>query len=133
MGLLNKKKNEEDYTFETTDILIIFDEEKKTSDINRVSAIEEDAVIVNGMYKVPLADCEITTGKEGRNFFYRAPSQSIRETERLARLEMNMVLEQITAYRPPMLPTSMDWMKGLLIGLLFVAFIVMGISSCAHN
>lgn len=127
---LFKRKNNDEYMFETTDLLIVFDDESKTSDINRVTAVEEDSVIVAGMYKVPLADCEITTGKEGRNFFYRAPSQSIRETERLARLEMNMVLEQITAYKPPIPPTSMDWTKGLLFGLVFVAFIVVGLASC---
>jgi len=123
MGLLRKK--EEDYTYETTDLLITFDDEKRTSDINRVTVIQDGAVIVAGQYKVPLLDCEITTGKEGRNFFYRAPSRSIMETERLAQLELNEVLTQITAYKPPIPPTSMDWTKGLLFGLLFVALIVM--------
>jgi len=123
MGLLRKK--EEDYTYETTDLLITFDDEKRTSDINRVTVIQDGAVIVAGHYKVPLLDCEITTGKEGRNFFYRAPSRSIMETERLAQLELNEVLTQITAYKPPIPPTSMDWTKGLLFGLLFVALIVM--------
>ncbi len=124
MGLLNRKKDDE-YTFETTDLLITFDDEKRTSDINRVTVIQDGAVIVAGHYKVPLLDCEITTGKEGRNFFYRAPSRSIMETERLAQLELNEVLTQITAYKPPIPPTSMDWTKGLLFALLFVALIVM--------
>lgn len=131
MGLF-KRNNDEEFNFETTDLLIVFDDDKKTSDINRITAIEEDAILVAGYYKVPLDDCEITTGKEGRNFFYRAPSQSVRETERLAKLEMNMVLEQITAYRPPILPSSMDWTKILLFALVFIAFIILGISS-HHN
>lgn len=130
MGLFNWKKDDDEFAFETTDLLIVFDDEKKTSDINRVTEVTTDSVIVAGQYKVPLDDCVITTGKEGRNFFYRAPSRSIIETERLAKLEMSMVLSQITAYHPPVPPTSMDWTKGLLFGLVFIAFIILGISGC---
>jgi hypothetical protein len=122
MGIFNRKKDD-DYIFETTDILIVFDDDKKTSDIQRVTMVDAESVIVAGFYKIPLEDCEITTGKEGRNFFYRAPSQSIVETERLANLEINMVLEQITAYRPPVPPTSMDWTKGLLFAGIFICVI----------
>jgi hypothetical protein len=132
MGLFNRKKQQEDeFDFETSDFLVVFDDDKKTSDIRTISYIDEESVCVHGSYKVPLDDCEITTGQEGRNFFYRAPSQSIRETERLAKLEKSMVLQQITAYKPPVPPTNMDWTKGLLFGLIFIAFIVIGISSCA--
>lgn len=131
MRFFNRKNDDDEYNFETADLLIVFDDEKKTSDINRVTSVTTDSVIVAGSYKIPLDDCEITTGKEGRNFFYKAPSRSIIETERLAKLEMSMVLTQITAYKPPVPPTSMDWTKGLLFGLVFIAFIVMGISSCS--
>lgn len=123
-----KRKEEDEFLFETTDILIVFDNDNKTSDIKTITDFTEDSVIVAGHYKVPILDCEITTGKEGRNFFYRAPSRSIEETGRLAQLEMNMVLEQITAYKPPIPPSSMDWTKGLLFGLLFIAFIVIAVS-----
>jgi hypothetical protein len=123
MGLLNKRKNEDEYIFETTDLLIVFDDDNKTSDIKTITAFAEDSVIVAGYYKVPILDCEITTGKEGRNFFYRAPSRSVQETGRLAQLEMNMVLEQITAYKPPIPPTSMDWTKGLLFAGIFLCVI----------
>ncbi|MBU8733723.1 hypothetical protein NX029_28485 [Cytobacillus firmus] len=123
-----KRKEEDEFIFETTDILIVFDNDNKTSDIKTITDFTEDSVIVAGYYKVPILDCEITTGKEGRNFFYRAPSRSIEETGRLAQLEMNMVLEQITAYKPPIPPSSMDWTKGLLFGLLFIAFIVIAVS-----
>jgi hypothetical protein len=130
MGLLNRKKEDEEYTFETSDILIVFDDEKRTSDIKRITEIDGESVIAAGHYKIPLEDCEVTTGQEGRNFFYRAPSQSIKETQRLAALEQSMVLTQITAYKPPVPPNTMDWTKGLLFGLVFIAFIVMGLSSC---
>lgn len=130
-GFFRKRDNDDDFSFETSDLLIVFDDEKKISDINRVTAVDEDAVIVAGLYKVPLADCEITTGKEGRNFFYRAPSKSVTETERLAKLEMSTVLEQVTAYRPPVPPTNLDGTKIFLFGLVFVAFIILGISSCS--
>lgn len=126
LNLFNKRKQqeEEDYfSFETDDLLIVFDEEKKTSDIRNITALSEESVTVAGYYKVPLEDCVITTGQLGRNFFYRAPSQSIKETERLAKLEQSMVLTQITAYKPPVLPNAMDWTKGLLFFMLVVSLI----------
>ena len=123
MGLFPKRRTEDEYVFETTDLLIVFDNENKTSDIKTITDITEDSVIVAGYYKVPILDCEITTGKEGRNFFYRAPSRSIQETGRLAELEMNMVLEQITAYKPPIPPATMDWTKGLLFAGIFLCVI----------
>lgn len=119
-----KKETEEDFfNLETDDLLIVFDEQKRTSDIRNISEITEESVTVVGYYKVPLEDCIITTGQLGRNFFYRAPSQSIKETERLARLEQSMVLSQITSYKPPVLPNSMDWTKGLLFFMLVVSLI----------
>ena len=130
MGLLNRDKNKEEFFPETEDVLIVFDEDNRTSDIQRVSEVKEGTLYVTGRYAVPLLDCEITTGAEGRNFFYRAPAQSIKETHRLAELERNMVLRQITAYRPPEPPAQMDISKWLLFGLVFVAFVVMGITSC---
>lgn len=123
MGLFNKKKEEDDFNFETSDLLIVFDDEKRTSDIKRVTSVMDGAVTVAGFYKIPLHDCEITTGAEGRNFFYRAPSQSIIETERLAELEESMVLSQITAYKTPVPPSAIDWTKGLLFGLVFICVI----------
>lgn len=125
MGLFNKRDQDE-FTMETNDLLIVFDDTQRTSDIRRITTISEDSVICAGYYKVPYQDCEITTGREGRNFFYRAPRESVIETERLAQLEKNMVLSQITAYRPPVLPSAMDWTKGLLFALIFIAFIVIG-------
>lgn len=130
MSIFAKRKEGDEYIFETTDLLIVFDDDNKTSDIKTITTIEQDCVIVAGYYKVPILDCEITTGKEGRNFFYRAPSRSVQETGRLAQLEMNTVLDQITSYKPPVPPTSMDWTKGLLFGLVFIAFIILGLSAC---
>lgn len=123
MGLFNRKK-EEEFFLETSDTLVVFDHDNRTSDIVRVSEIRDEAIIATGRYKIPVQDCEVTTGREGRIFFYRAPSQSVLETERLAKLEYNAVLSQVTAYKPPIPPTNMDWTKGLLFGLLFVAIIV---------
>lgn len=131
LGLGRNKNKKDEFFPETDDLLIIFDDESKSSEILRVNEIREGIIYVTGKNAVPLEDCEITTGMEGRNFFYRAPSQSIAETERLAALERNLVLTQITAYRPPVPPASMDWTKALLFGLVFIAFIVMGLSSCA--
>lgn len=128
--MIFSKRKDDEFNFETDDLLIVFDEDNKTSDIQRVSHIKDGTVFVVGKYAVPLEDCEITTGAEGRNFFYRAPSRSIQETERLAKLEQSIVLRQVTAYNPPMPENGMDIQKWLLFGLVFVAFVVLGLSSC---
>ncbi|MFO1442681.1 hypothetical protein KDN24_05570 [Bacillus sp. Bva_UNVM-123] len=128
-----RKKDDEEFFPETNDLLIIFDDENKTSEIHRISEIREGTLYVTSKHAVPIGDCEITNSIEGRNFFYRAPEQSIKETERLAALEHSIVLNQITAYRPPVPPAAMDWTKGLLFGLIFLAFIIIGISSCGSG
>lgn len=125
MGLFNKEKEQSEYEFETTDLLIVFDNDNRTSDIQEVTSIDKEKLTVEGMYNVPLADCDVTVGKDGRNFFYRAPQQSIKEVERLAQLEHNIVLSQITSYREPELPSATDLTKILLMGLIALAFIAM--------
>lgn len=126
LGLRRNKDEENQFSYETNDLLIVFDEDNKTSDIQVVTDFSDNAV-TGETYKVPLEDCEITTGRDGRNFFYRAPAKSIQETQRLAELEKNIVLSQITAYRPPELPGAFDWTKGLLFFLLVVAFIIIAV------
>lgn len=122
LKLFNSKKDE--FTLDTDDILVVFNDDTTTADIVRVTEANNESVIAAGRYKVPFEDCEVATGPEGRIFFYRAPAKSVIETERLAKLEYNMVLNQITAYQPPIPPSSMDWTKGILFGLLFVALIL---------
>ncbi|UJT50223.1 hypothetical protein GFH33_31325 (plasmid) [Bacillus thuringiensis] len=57
MGMLSKfsrqKMREEDFEPRTNDVLIVFDDEKKTSDIKRINVIEEDKLMVIGEYVVP--------------------------------------------------------------------------------
>src|SRR5690625_1705428 len=118
------EEEENEYSFPTNDLLIVFNEDSSTSDINYITEIDDESITVEGLYQVPIIDCDITTGKSGRNFFYRAPQKSIQETERLAKLEHSIVLTQITSYEPPILPNSIDWVKGLLFAMLFVAMIV---------
>lgn len=126
-----KKEADEDFFAETDDLIVIFDDENKTSVIERVSEIRSGAIYVTGKHAVPVEDVEMTNGVEGRIFFYRAPADSIKETRRLAQLEQSMVLSQITAYKPPEMPNTLDWTKLLLFGLIFVALIVMGMTSCS--
>lgn len=125
--MLRKKK--EDFFEETDDILVVFDDEQKTSDIQRITEITEEAIIVNGLYKVPYHDCEITTGPDGRIFFYRAPSQSIKETKRLAQLEKNTVLQQITNYRYKD-ESGLDMTKIILGAVSIFSILMLGLSSC---
>lgn len=130
---LKKKKEDVFEDLETDDLLIIFDNDNKTSKIERVSYIKDGTIYVTGRHAIPEADTVLTNGDEGRVFFYKAPEQSIRETRRLAQLEKSMVLNQITAYKPPEQPNQMDMTKVLLFGLVFVAFVVMGLGSCGAS
>jgi len=124
-----RNKRRDEVMADTKDVLIVFDHDKKISDINRVDEVDAEKVVVYGKYVVPIADCEITTGGEGRHFFYRAPTRSIQETNRLAQLERSIVLSQITQYKKPE-QNQTDLTKILLIGVICLAFIVMGLSSC---
>lgn len=130
LSFMKKKKDDLEFFAETDDLIVIFDDENKTSVIERISEIRGGAIYVTGKHAVPIEDAEMSNGVEGRIFFYRAPAESVAETRRLAKLEQSMVLNQITAYKAPVPPNTMDWTKALLFGLIFVAFIVMGMTSC---
>lgn len=130
LKMINRKKEEELWP-ETNDLLIVFDDDKKTSEIHRISEIKEDRVFVRGYYNIPIEDCEITNSFEGRHFFYRAPSQSIKETARLAKLEQSIVLQQVTNYKP-VNNNRPDMNKIMLFIALLVLIITFGAVSCQH-
>ncbi|MFP3674963.1 hypothetical protein SB724_19190 [Bacillus sp. SIMBA_031] len=116
---------------ETDDLLIVFDEDSKTSEIHRISDFREDRIIVTGVHSIPLQDCEVTNSVEGRHFFYRAPQKSIAETKRLAQMEKSMVLSQITHYKPREEQKNMDLNKIFLMIIVFVLILILGVSSCS--
>lgn len=122
--IFKSKNKEDDFTWDTNDIIIAFDDDNKTSEIHYISEFRNGALIVDGRLNIPVQDCEVTTGEQGRIYFYRAPEKSIKEVARLAQLEKSMILNQITAYTPPIMPNSIDWVKGLLFGMLFIAMII---------
>lgn len=130
--LFRKKKEKEDEAFfaETDDLVVIFDDENRTSVIERISEIRDGNIFVTGKHAIPVEDTEISNGVEGRIFFYRAPAESIAETRRLAALEQSIVLTQITSYKTPQPATNMDWTKAMLFGLVALAFVVIGFSGC---
>ena len=123
--MLGRKRDLE----ETDDILVIFDDEQRTSDIKRITDFTEDAIIVMGEYKVPIGDCELTTSESGRVFFYRAPSQSVKETKRLAQLEKNHVLREISNYRYAE-EKSFDLSKYSMLAVTIISVLMLGLSSC---
>lgn len=129
------RKKEEQFLEDTNDILIVFDDEKKTSDIRNISYIQDGAVKVVGVngYSIPYDDCEITNSPEGRNFFYRAPTQSIKETQRLAQLEKNIVLTQITQYRPREVEQRGNGLTFALVGVIVFAFLMFAVSGCTSG
>ncbi|MDZ4588886.1 hypothetical protein [Bacillus cereus] len=128
-----QKLKEEDYGPQTNDVLIVFDDDKRTSDIKRINVIEEDKLMVIGEYVIPVEDCEITNSATGRNFFYRAPTKSITETRRLAQLEQSMVLTKITNYKPKPPESSFDFTKVGLMLIIIIAFVVFGAVSCSNG
>lgn len=128
-----QKMKEEDFFPSTNDVLIVFDDEAKTSDIKRINSIEEDTLFVTGEYAVPILDCEVTNSTTGRNFFYRAPSQSVTETRRLAHLEKSIVLKQITQFKPKPPENPFDLMKVGLMIIIVLFVIVFGAVSCSNG
>lgn len=62
---------EEDFFLSINDVLIVFDDEVKMSDIKWINNIEEDILFVIGEYVVFIGDCEIINSVNGCNFFYR--------------------------------------------------------------
>lgn len=137
MGMLSKfsrqKMREEDFGPQTNDVLIVFDDEQKTSDIKRINMIQEDKVMVIDEYVIPIEDCVVTNSSMGRNFFYRAPTQSIMETKRLAQLEKSIVLSKITNFKPKPPESPVDFTKIGLMIIIVISFIVFGAVSCSNG
>lgn len=124
MGLFNKKQNDE-MNFETDDRLIIYDLEKRTTDIYFVTTVDDEKVIAAGRAVVPKSDCIVTVSEIGRVYTYNAPTEMIVEVEKLAKLEQSIVLQQLTNYTEPIKDNpNLDFTKWALFGLLFVAIIV---------
>jgi|SRR5690625_1827330 len=119
----NDKTN--DIFYDTDDVLVVFDDDNKTCDIRYISSIDKDTIIVDGRYAVPIGDTEITTGEIGRVYFYRAPSRSVKETQRLAALEKSIVLTKITQYNPPEDDKGINLITIVLSALLFVALMIL--------
>ena len=124
MGLFNKKQSDE-MNFETDDRLIIYDLEKRTTDIYFVTTVDDEKVIAAGRAVVPKSDCIVTVSEIGRVYTYNAPTEMIVEVEKLAKLEQSIVLQQLTNYTEPIKDNpNLDFTKWALFGLLFVAIIV---------
>lgn len=124
MGFLTKDSRDE-AEYEVTDTLIIFDADNHTTEILNVTDVTENSVLVSGKNEVPLKDLVVSTGRYGRVFFYKAPTESITQTHNLAMLEYDKVLSQITAYNQPEAPGGMDLMKWIMAGIIALQLIVM--------
>ncbi|HDR8066611.1 TPA: hypothetical protein QCY66_005658 [Bacillus cereus] len=128
-----QKLKEEDFFPQTNDVLIIFDDDNKTSDIKRISSISDGKIFVNAEYMLPLDDCEVTNSATGRNFFCRAPKEYVQETRRLAELEKSIVLSKITQYKPKPVENVMDYTKMALFGVIVLCIIMFGATSCSNK
>ncbi|MCU5727978.1 hypothetical protein OCF66_23870 [Bacillus toyonensis] len=128
-----QKLKEEDFFPQTNDVLIIFDDDNKTSDIKRISSISDGKIFVNAEYMLPLDDCEVTNSATGRNFFCRAPKEYVQETRRLAELEKSIVLSKITQYKPKPVENAMDYTKMALFGVIGLCIIMFGVTSCSNK
>lgn len=131
--MLFKKKKDEEYR-DYDDRVIIYDDEQHTATIHYVDEVKDGAVKVYGKNSIPLADCHVANGDlhgiVSRLYLYNAPTESIKTTENLAKLEQSIVLSQITDYTEPIDDTKgFDWVKAALFGLLGIA-IILGMGSC---
>ena len=123
-GGKNKKEMDE-YFGDGDDRLIVFDTDKRTTDVVYVTEVTADAVISHGKYKVPKTDCEVYTSPEGRVYVMKTTTPIVTETERLAKLEISTVLSQITSYKAPVKENpNLDMKFWAVVGLLFVAIIM---------
>lgn len=133
-GLFKKKEDEEDfYEYNTGDVLVTFDPDNQTGDVVPVTSINHERVLgadsygkVN--YAVPLSDLKVFTGRKGRIFFYNAPQESIKDTQRLADLEKSTVLQQITRYHDNATQQPIDVMKYVLVGIIGIMGIILALS-----
>lgn len=122
MGLLKKDNPEEFY--ETDDRLVVYDADRRICNMYYITHIDDESVMAAGKVKVPKDDCQVANSEEGLVYLYNAPTEIIKETERLARLEESIVLRQITQYEEPEVPNpNMDLFKWALVVLLIVAII----------
>lgn len=122
-GLL-KRKDEEEFTLDTEHRLVVFDDDKLTVDIVYITEINDSGIVAAGKYVVPQDDCEVAKSPDGLVYFYRAPKESVQETQRLARLEQSIVLSQITQYKPAQKENpNLDMKFWAIAFLLFVAII----------
>ena len=127
MGLFSKRvvDDEELEFFDTRHKLIIFNEDQRTCEVHPVTTVDEKSVIAAGRHVVDKESCAIYSGENGLVYAYKAPAHIIAETQRLAKLEQSIVLQQITNYREPIKENpNLDFTKWALFGLLFVAIIV---------
>ena len=112
--------------FTGDDTLVIFDNDKNSSNIVDVTNVTDNEVKTR-KYVVPRADCEITSGPYGRIFFYRAPTRSIETVEHLAALERNTVLTQITSYKPVENNVKFNWTTAMLWFVVVVLIIIVAV------
>lgn len=122
MGLFKKENPEEFY--ETDDRLVVYDADRRICNMYYITHVDDESVMSAGKVKVPKDDCQVANSEEGLVYLYNAPTEIIKETERLARLEESIVLRQITQYEEPAVPNpNMDLFKWALVVLLIVAII----------
>lgn len=122
MGLFKKENPEEFY--ETDDRLVVYDADRRICNMYYITHVDDESVMAAGKAKVPKEDCQVANSDEGLVYLYNAPTEIIKETERLARLEESIVLRQITQYEEPEVPNpNMDLFKWALVVLLIVAII----------
>jgi len=122
MGIFKKENPEEFY--ETDDRLVVYDADRRICNMYYITHIDDESVMAAGKVKVPKDDCQVANSEEGLVYLYNAPTEIIKETERLARLEESIVLRQITQYEEPEVPNpNMDLFKWALVVLLIVAII----------
>lgn len=126
--MFNRSKKEDENLLDMDDRLIMYESDGHNCEIHYVTEITDEAVICAGLAVVPKEDCHVSMSKEGRVWMYHAPKALVHEVERLAKLEKNIVLRQMTNYNPEKAANpNLDMKFWAMAFLLFVAIIAVAV------
>lgn len=125
MGLFGRGMKEEDL-FATDEQLIVFDNESGMCEIYDNVIVTSQDVEKTGVFKAPIGDCKVFTGRFGRVYVANAKEHAyIENGKRLAQLELSVVLKQLTHFKPEKKINPNTDMKFWLVGIALLIAIIL--------
>ncbi|RGL29696.1 hypothetical protein DXC69_24900 [Paenibacillus polymyxa] len=133
MRLFGNKNEEVEYL--PQDVLVVLQNDG-TAAIAPIVDINDERVYaesMDGNYAVPKADVKAYTGPRGRIFMYPTITENVEDCQRIAALERNTVLRQITHFAPEVVEEGRRLPLGKIIliggGILFFLILVISMVS----